>query len=156
MVSRGPCPNWRSGVVDRGDSSELRAVISCQHARPVGHEAEGPSSGLGQRPEDRALAAKDNRVDSQIRPTGVIEVVVRTWLKWVFSRPGPQEPEKGLPGPSEENPNRPLVGERLRTCVENRKFRLSVVGPNCEPRLLGKRLWGLTVRREFSGSVVGP
>ena len=48
---------------------KLRAVISCQHAGPVGHEAEGPSSGLGQKPEDRALAVKDNRDDSQMRPT---------------------------------------------------------------------------------------
>ena len=63
-------------------------------------------------PWTRALAVKDNRVDSQLRPTGVIEVVDGSWLKRVFSRPGPQEPEKGLPGPAEENPKRPLVGER--------------------------------------------
>ena len=72
---------------------KLRAVISCQHA------------------------VKDNRVDSQWRPKGIIEVIGRTWLKRVFSRPGPQEPEKGLPGLAEENPNRSLERERPRTRV---------------------------------------
>ena len=36
---------------------------------------------------------------------GVIEVIGRSLLKRVFSRPGPQEPVEGLPGLAEENPN---------------------------------------------------
>ncbi len=72
---------------------KLRAVISCQHA------------------------VKDNCNDSQSWPTEVIEVVNQAWLKRVFSRPGPQEPEKGLPGLAEENPNRSLERERPRTRV---------------------------------------
>ena len=89
----------------------LRTVISCQHAGPFG-QAEGPSTRPGLRPEDRALAVKDNRGDSQLRPTGIMEIVGKAWLERVFSRPGPQEPEEGLPGLAEENPRRPLVKER--------------------------------------------
>jgi hypothetical protein len=66
---------------------KLRAVISCQHA------------------------VKDNRDDSQWRPKGIIEVIGRSLLKRVFSRPGPQEPEEGLPGLAEENPNGHSMGE---------------------------------------------
>ena len=82
VVSRGACPNWRSGGVNGGIRRKLRAVISCQHA------------------------VKDNRDDNQLRLAGVIEVVVSAWAKRVFSRPGPQEPKEGLPGPAEENPKR--------------------------------------------------
>ena len=60
---------------------KLRAVISCQHA------------------------VKDNRVDSQLRPKRVVEVVASAWAERVFSRPRPQEPEKELPGLDGENPN---------------------------------------------------
>ena len=60
---------------------KLRAVISCQHA------------------------VKDNRVDSQLRPKRVVEVVASAWAERVFSRPDPQEPERRLPGPAGENPN---------------------------------------------------
>ena len=48
------------------------------------------------------------------RPADKLEGVGHTWLKWVFSRPGPQEPKKGLPGPAGENPNRPLEKKRPR------------------------------------------
>ncbi len=75
--------DFADGVIQR----KLKAVISCQHA------------------------AKDNRVDNQWRPKGIIEVIGRTLLKRVFSRPGPQEPVEGLPDLAEEPPNRPLDGE---------------------------------------------
>ena len=88
---------------------KMRAVISCQHAGPR-LDARGTGTGPGQRPWDRTLAVKDNRIDSQLWPTEVIEGVNQAWLKRVFSRPGPQEPEKGLPGLSEENPNGPRKG----------------------------------------------
>ena len=42
---------------------------------------------------------------------GVIEVIGRSLLKRVFSRPGPQEPEEGLPGLAEENPNGRSMGK---------------------------------------------
>ena len=48
------------------------------------------------------------------QPTGMLAVAGNAWLKGVFSRPGPQEPNKGLPGQAGENPKRPLVGERPR------------------------------------------
>ena len=54
---------------------KIRAVISCQQAGPR-LDARGPSTGPGQKPGNRALAVKDNRVDNQFRLTGVIEVVV--------------------------------------------------------------------------------
>ena len=66
---------------------KLRAVISCQHA------------------------VKDNRVDSQLRPKGIIEVIGRSLLKRVFSRPGPQEPVEGLPDLAEENPTGRSMGK---------------------------------------------
>ena len=71
------------GVIQR----KLRAVISCQHA------------------------VKDNRVDSQWRPKGIIEVIGRSLLKRVFSRPGPQEPVEGLPDLAEENPTGRSMGK---------------------------------------------
>ena len=89
-------PNWEIRL-------KLRAVISCQHAGPR-LDARGPGTGPGQGPGDRALAVKHNRVDSRLLPAGMIKVVGRSCLKRVFSRPGPQEPEEGLPGLSEENP----------------------------------------------------
>ena len=70
----------RSGDLAGVTRRKLRAVISCQHA------------------------VKDNRVESQLRPAEVIEVVANAWAERVFSRPGPQEPKKGLPGLAEENP----------------------------------------------------
>ena len=70
----------RSGDLAGVTRRKLRAVISCQHA------------------------VKDNRVGNQLRLVGMIEEVGSKWLKRVFSRPGPQEPKEGLPGPAEENP----------------------------------------------------
>ena len=81
----GLVDGFADGVIQR----KLKAVISCQHA------------------------VRDNRDDSQFRLTRVIEVVGQSWLKRVFSRPGPQEPENGLPDLNEETPNRPLDGENL-------------------------------------------
>ena len=52
------------------------------------------------------------------RPAGKLEGVGQAWLKGVFSRPGPQEPKKGLPGPAGENPNRPLEKKRPRAQAE--------------------------------------
>ena len=77
----------RSGDFTRVIQRRLKAVISCQQA------------------------GKDNRVDSQLRLDGVIEVLGGSWLKRVFSRPGPQEPEEGLPGLAEENPNGRSMGK---------------------------------------------
>ena len=48
----------------------------------------------------------------------MLAVAGNAWLKWVFSRPGPQEPNKGLPGQSGENPKRPLVGEKAASPME--------------------------------------
>ena len=70
----------RSGDSTRVIQRRLKAVISCQQA------------------------GKDNRIDSQLRPKGVIELVASARAERVFSRPGPQEPEEGLPGLDEENP----------------------------------------------------
>jgi hypothetical protein len=79
----------RSGDLVGVTRRKLRAVISCQQA------------------------VKDNRVDRQLRPTCVIGMVGRLWLERVFSRPGPQEPEEGLPGLDEENP----IGRSMgKTC----------------------------------------
>jgi hypothetical protein len=75
--------DFADGVIQR----KLKAVISCQHA------------------------VRDNRDDSQFRLTRVIEVVGQSWLKRVFSRPGPQEPVEGLPDLDEENPIRLSMGK---------------------------------------------
>jgi hypothetical protein len=75
---------------------KLRAVISCQHA------------------------VKDNRVDSQLRPAEVVEVVANAWAERVFSRPGPQEPEEGLPGLDEENPIDRSMGKTCHSMGESR------------------------------------
>jgi hypothetical protein len=48
----------------------------------------------------------------------MLAVAGSSWLKGVFSRPGPQEPNKGLPGQSGENPKRPLVGEKAASPME--------------------------------------
>ena len=93
-----------SGFAYGVNRRKMRAVISFQHAGPR-LNARGPGTGPGQRPWDRTLAVKDNRIDSQLWPTEVIEGVNQAWLKRVFSRPGPQEPEEGLPDLAEENPN---------------------------------------------------
>ena len=92
MAPQGPCPDFWSGFAYGVIQKKLRAVISCQHA------------------------VKDNRVDSQWRPKGIIEVIGRTLLKRVFSRPGTQEPEEGLPGLAEENPNGRSKGKVACPC----------------------------------------
>ncbi len=46
----------------------------------------------------------------------MIEVIGRSLLKRVFSRPGPQEPEEGLPGLDEENPNGRSKGKVACPC----------------------------------------
>ena len=86
----------RSGDSTRVIQRRLKAVISCQQA------------------------GKDNRVDSQLRPKGIIEVIGRSLQKRVFSRPGPQEPEEGLPGLAEENPNGRSMGKDNVPCGEQR------------------------------------
>jgi hypothetical protein len=50
----------------------------------------------------------------------VIEVIGRSLLKRVFSRPGPQEPEEGLPGLAEENPNGHSMGKICHSMGESR------------------------------------
>ncbi len=101
MVPQRSCPDLWVVSLTGETHLKLRAVISCQHA------------------------VKDNCNDSQSWPTEVIEVVNQAWLKRVFSRPDPQEPEKGLPGLAEENPNRPLERERPRTRVVCRDGRFA-------------------------------
>ena len=86
----------RSGDLVGVTRRKLRAVISCQHA------------------------VKDNRVDNQLRLAGIIEVVGSKWLKRVFSRPGPQEPEEGLPGLDEENPIGRSMGKTCHSMGESR------------------------------------
>ena len=51
---------------------------------------------------------------------GVIEVIGRSLLKRVFSRPGPQEPEEGLPGLDEENPIGRSMGKTCHSMGESR------------------------------------
>ena len=96
MAPQGPCPDFWSGFAYGVIQRKLRAVISCQHA------------------------VKDNRDDSQLRLTGVIEVVVSAWAKRVFSRPGQQEPKKGLPGLAEENPIGRSMGKTCHSMGESR------------------------------------
>ena len=81
VVPQRYCPDLWAVSLTGETHLKLRAVISCQHA------------------------VKDNRVDSQLRPIRVVEVVASAWAERVFSRPDPQEPERGLPGPAGENPN---------------------------------------------------
>ena len=84
--------DFADGVIQR----KLKAVISCPHA------------------------VRDNRDNSQFRLTRVIEVVGWSWLKRVFSRPGPQEPEKGLPDLAEENPTSRSMGKICHSMGESR------------------------------------
>ena len=53
----------------------------------------------------------------------MLAVAGNAWLKRVFSRPGPQEPKRGLPGQSGENPNLPLEKERPRAREHPEEFR---------------------------------
>ena len=71
------------------------------------------------------MAVKDNRIDSQLWPTEVIEGVNQAWLKRVFSRPGPQEPEERLPDLTEENPIQPIDVEELRTRMVSKRSRFN-------------------------------
>ena len=51
---------------------------------------------------------------------GVIEVIGRSLLKRVFSRPGPQEPVEGLPDLDEENPIGRSMGKTCHSMGESR------------------------------------
>ena len=70
-----------------------------------------PGSSIG-------MTDKDNRDDSRLRPKRVIAVISRVWLKRVFSRSDPQEPKKGLPGQTGENPAAAFEKRQAGGCAE--------------------------------------